>query len=69
MREFGAMHRIAELLRGRIVRIVAAQIGVVGLVAVSAPMPLVLARIGVEHDHAMVAVAVGDIQLRWSWDR
>ncbi len=63
VRQLGAMHRIAELLRGRRVGIVGARVGVVGLVAVGAPMPLVLAGIGVEHDHAMIPVAVGDIQL------
>ena len=57
------MHRIAELLRRRRIRIVRAQIGVVRLVAVGAPVALVLAGVGVEHDHAMVAVAVGDVEL------
>ena len=55
------MHRIAELLGGRSIRIVRAEVGVVGFVAVGAPVPLVLAGLGVEHDHAMVAVAVGDV--------
>ena len=64
---------IAELLRGRSIRIVVAKVGVVGFVAVGAPVPLVLAGIGVEDDHAMVAVAVGDIHFvglpcrRTSW--
>ena len=57
------MHRIAKLLRGRAVRIVGAEVRVVGFVAVSAPMPFVFAGVGVEHDHAMVAVAIGDVQL------
>ena len=62
-REIGAVHRIAELLRRRRVRIVPSEIHIVGLVAVGAPVPLVLAGVGVEHDDAMVAVAVGDVQL------
>ena len=61
--KIGAVHRVAELLRRRRLRIVAAEIDVVRLVAVGAPVPLVLAGVGVEHDHAVVAVAVGDVQL------
>ena len=53
---------VAELLGRRIVRIVGRQLRVVRLVAVGAPVPLVLAGIGVEHDHAVVAVAIGDVQ-------
>ncbi len=44
VRKHGAVHRIAELLRGRRVRIVRAEVGIAGLVAVSAPMPLVAGR-------------------------
>ena len=69
VREHGAMHRIAKLLRGRAIRIVRARVGVVGLVAVSAPMPLVLAGVGIEHDHAVIAVTIGDIQLIGLSDR
>ena len=62
VRELRAVHRIAELLRRRRIRIVPAVIDVVRLVPVSAPVAFVLAGLRVEHDHAMVAVAVGDIQ-------
>src|SRR6202789_1474526 len=40
VREHGAVYRIAQLLRGRAVRIVGAEVRLVRLVAVSAPMPL-----------------------------
>ena len=63
VRELRAVHRAAELLIDRRVRIVIAGVGVVRLVAIGAPMPLVLAGVGVEHDDAFVAVAVGDVQL------
>ena len=43
--------------------IVRRELRVVGLVAVGAPVPLVLAGIRVEDDHAAVAVAVRDVQL------
>ena len=46
-------------MRGR--RIVWARIGVVRLLAVRAPVTLVCARVGIEHDDAAVAVAVGDV--------
>ena len=55
------MHRVAELLRWRIVGIVPAHIGVVGFVAVGAPMAFVLAGIRIEYDDAMVAVAIGHV--------
>ncbi len=55
------MHRVAKLLRRWRIRIVVAEVGVIGFVAVRAPVPLVLARIRVKHDHAMIAVAVGDV--------
>src|SRR5258708_14574852 len=57
------MHRIAELLSRRIVGIVAAQRRVFGLMAIGAPVALVLAGVGIEHDHAVIAVAVRDDQL------
>src|SRR5437016_8743831 len=56
------MHRIAELLSRRIIRIVAAKRRVVGLMAIGAPVALVLAGVGIEHDHAVIAVAVRDDQ-------
>ena len=63
VRKFGAMHRIAELLRR------AAHLDYRGpgsyrrACAVGAPVAFVRAGLGVEHDDALVAVAVGDIQL------
>ena len=42
---------------------VRARIGVVRLLAVRAPVALVRAGVGVEHDDAAVAVAVGDVHL------
>ena len=62
-RHLGAVHRRAELLRDRRVGIVASEVGVVRLVAVGAPVALELAGVGVEHDDALVAVAVGDVGL------
>ena len=58
-----AVYRVAELLGGGSVRIVRAEVGVVGLVAVSSPVAFVLAGVGVEDDDAMIAVAVRDVQL------
>src|SRR6266576_65871 len=62
VRELGAVHRIAELLVDRRVQIVKAHVCVVRLVPVGAPMPLVLPRVGVEHDDAFVAIPIGDVQ-------
>ena len=58
-----AMHGVAELLGRRRIRVVFSEVGVVGLVPVGAPVALVLAGIRVIHDHAMVAVTVGDVDL------
>ena len=58
MRELGAMYGVAELLRGRVAGVVAAERRIVGLVAVRAPVPLVLAGVCIEYDHAMIHVAV-----------
>ena len=63
VRALDAVHRIAELLRGRRLRVVVAEVGVVRLVAVGAPVALHLAGVGVEHGDALVAVAVGDVGL------
>ena len=63
-----AVHR-AEHLGYRRRRIVRAGIGVVRLLAVRAPMPLVRAGVGVEHDHAAIAVAVGDVHFVGGDDR
>ncbi len=61
VRDLRAVHRIAELLRRRRLRVVGPQIGVVGLVAVGAPVALERAGVGVDHDDALVAIAVGDV--------
>ena len=59
--ELHAMHGIGELLRGRRLGIVGRLLVVVRRLAVGAPVPLVGAGGGVEHDDAAVAVAVGDV--------
>ena len=61
--DLDAMHGIAELLRHRRLGIVGRLLVVVGRVAIGAPVPLVGAGGGVEHDDAVVAVAVGDVDL------
>ena len=43
--------------------IVSSHIDVFRSVTVRAPMPLVFARVGVEHDDAVVAIAVSDVDL------
>ena len=53
-----AVHGLAELLRDRRIWIVWTEVRIVGFVSVGAPVPLVLARIGVEYDHAPVSVPV-----------
>src|SRR5712692_1900944 len=63
IRTLDAVHRVAELLRRRRLWIVVAELGVVRLVAVGAPVALHLAGIGVEHRHALVGVAVRDVGL------
>ena len=63
IRAFDAVNRVAELLCRRRVRIVLAEIRVVRLIAVGAPVALYLAGIGVEHSHALVEIAVGNIRL------
>ena len=42
VRALDAVHRVAELLRRRRVRIVVAEIGIIGLVAVRAPVAFIL---------------------------
>jgi hypothetical protein len=54
------VHRIAELLRRRRVRIVRAKIGIVWLVAVGAPEALHGAGLAIEHRNAFVQVTVGE---------
>src|SRR5882672_243350 len=61
VRALDAMHRVAELLSGRGLRVVVAQGGVARLVAVRAPVALHLAGIGVDHGDAFVEIAVGDV--------
>jgi hypothetical protein len=57
------MHRIAEALRERHRRIIGRQLVVGGgLIAVGTPVALVGAAAGIEHDHAAVLIAVGDIE-------
>src|SRR5580658_4797627 len=55
------MHRIAELLGRRRRGVITAEILVAWFVAVRAPMPLIGPRIGVEYDHAVIAVSVSDV--------
>src|SRR5215813_7002529 len=62
VRTLDAVHRVAELLR-RHAGVVVALGGIVGLVAVRAPVALHLAGVGVDHRHTLVPVAVGDIGL------
>ena len=57
------MDGISELLRGRILGFVWPQVRVVGFVPVGAPVPFVLAAVGIEHDHAMIAVPIRDDKL------
>ena len=59
--KISAMDGVAELLRQRRVRTVRAQVGIVRLMTVSPPITFVGPRIGVEHNNAMVAVSVGDV--------
>src|SRR5258706_22363 len=63
VRALDAVHRVAELLRRRRLRVVVAHGGVVGLVAVRTPIALHLAGIGVDHGDALVEIAVGDVRL------
>src|SRR5438270_6693453 len=63
MSKFGTMHGIAELLGRRRFRIVAAGIGVIRFVAIGAPVAFVFAGFGVKDNYAVVAVAVGNVEL------
>jgi len=56
------MHRVAELLGGRRLRIVVPHGGVVRLVAVRAPVRFHLSGIGIDHGDAFIGVAVGDVR-------
>ena len=63
VRQPHAMHGVGEAARQAAPRVVGRQLVVVRLFAVGAPVPLVGAGLGVEHDDAAVAVAVGDVEL------
>ena len=63
VREHGAVDGIAELLRGRAAWIVGTEVCIAGLIAVSSPVALVFAGLGIEDDDAVIAVAIGDIEL------
>ena len=54
------MNGIPELGRGRSLRIVEAEVAIVGLLPVRAPIPLELSRGPIEHGDAFVEVPVGD---------
>src|SRR5262245_63572561 len=65
------MERSAELFGRRRVRIVATEVGVVGFVAIRAPVALELAGIGIDNCHTFVEVAVcyvGFVSLRVNED-
>src|SRR5580704_1688891 len=55
------MHRVAELLGWRRRGVIAAEILVARFVTVRAPMPFIGSGIGVEYDHAVIAVSIGDV--------
>src|SRR4029077_14263751 len=60
VRDAHAVHRVGELRRNRVVH---GQLLVARPVAVRAPVALVRPGRRIEHDHALVAVAVGDVEL------
>ena len=62
-RQLGAVYRVPELFQRRRRRIVASVVFIVWNVAVRAPEPFERARLRVEDDDAMVAVAVGNVGL------
>src|SRR5216683_4174415 len=63
VRKLGAVHWITELLGRRRIGIVGAEVGVVGLLTIGAPVALVLSGFRVIDDDAVIAVAIGYIQL------
>src|SRR5437879_10690267 len=63
VRKLGAMDRIAELLGRWRIGIVGAEVGVVGLLTIGAPVALVLPGLCVIYDYAVITVTVGDVQL------
>jgi hypothetical protein len=58
-----AVHGVRELLRQLLIALVDRHLHVCGRLAIGAPMALVGAGRRVEHDHAVIAVTVGDIEL------
>ena len=52
-RHIGTMHWISELLSRRRIRIVVAEVDVIWFVAISTTVPLVIARVRIEHDDTM----------------
>ena len=61
VRALHAMHRVAELLGRRCFRVIVALLGIVGLVAVGAPVAFHLAGVGIEHRHTLVLITIRDI--------
>jgi hypothetical protein len=51
--QIGTMHWTAELLSRRRIRIVVAEVDVIRLAAISTTVPLVIARVRIEHDDTM----------------
>jgi hypothetical protein len=59
-RNLDAVYGVGELLRRRPVRVVGWLLGIARRLAIGAPMPFVSTSVGIEHDDAVIAVAVGD---------
>src|SRR5262249_15782174 len=55
------MDRSAELFGRRRVRIVATEVGMIGFVAIRAPVAFELAGVSVNHGHAFVEIAIGAV--------
>src|SRR3984893_8136512 len=56
------MHWIGELLRERGIGLVGRHLLIARFLAIRAPMPLIGARFGVEHNDAAILIAIGDIK-------
>src|SRR5882762_6667249 len=61
VRKLGAVHWITKLLRRRPIGIVGAEVGVIGLLTIGAPVALVLSGFRVIDDHAVIPVTIGYI--------